>query len=95
VLEEVVFRGIVQEMLFRQPWGRREVGLLSVANLITSILFAGSHFIHHPPLWAILVFFPSLIFGYFKDRYQRLYVPILLHVFYNAGYFLLFKPTGH
>jgi membrane protease YdiL (CAAX protease family) len=36
------------------------------------------------------VFFPSLVFGLFKDRTQRLLAPILLHVFYNAGYFWLF-----
>ncbi len=37
---------------------------------------------------------PSLVFGYFKDKYHSLTAPILLHVFYNAGFFWLFAPQG-
>ncbi len=44
----------------------------------------------HGPLWAALVFFPSLVFGFFKDRTKHLVAPVILHVFYNAGYFWLF-----
>jgi hypothetical protein len=49
----------------------------------------------HPPLAAISVMIPSLIFGHFRDRYnaapyQHLAAPIGLHIWYNSGYFLLF-----
>ena len=57
---------------------------------LTSLLFAGLHFFYHPPLWAALVFFPSLVFGWSLSRYQRVAVPTGLHAYYNAGYFLLF-----
>jgi membrane protease YdiL (CAAX protease family) len=89
LLEEIVFRGLIQELV-RDFISRRFWGPLSIANLLTSLLFTGMHFITHPPLWAALVFFPSLVFGFFKDRTNRLLAPIILHVFYNAGYFWLF-----
>lgn len=89
VAEEIIFRGLIQE-LAHEYISRRVVGPVSVANLLTSILFAGLHFIYHAPLWAALVIFPSLVFGFFKDRTQRLTAPILLHVFYNAGFLWLF-----
>ena len=90
VAEEIVFRGLLQELV-RDYISRRSLGPVTVANLITSVLFTGLHFIYHAPLWAALVFFPSLVFGFFKDRTQRLVAPVILHVFYNAGYFWLFS----
>ena len=90
VLEEIVFRGLLQELV-RDHVSRRRFGPLGIANLITSLVFTGLHFLYHPPLWAALVFFPSLVFGFFKDRTQRLVAPILLHCFYNAGFLLLFS----
>jgi membrane protease YdiL (CAAX protease family) len=89
VLEEVVFRGLVQDML--QRWVRqRRVLSLSYANLLTSVGFVLAHLPFHPLLWTLAVFVPSLIFGFFKDRYNSLLPPVLLHVFYNIGYFLLY-----
>jgi membrane protease YdiL (CAAX protease family) len=35
------------------------------------------------------VLLPSLLYGYFRDRHGSVYPAIALHVFYNAGYFLL------
>lgn len=91
IVEEIAFRGLLQELL-RDYVSRRSLGPLTIANLLTSVLFAGLHFIYHAPLLAALVFFPSLVFGFFKDRTRRLLAPIILHVFYNAGYFWLFSP---
>jgi hypothetical protein len=91
VVEEIVFRGLIQELV-RDTVSRQSLGPVTLANLLTSLLFTGMHFIYHAPLWAALVFFPSLVFGFFKDRTQQLIAPIILHVFYNAGYFWLFAP---
>jgi len=93
VVEEIVFRGLVQELVFDYI-SRRFLGPLSIANLLTSCLFTGLHFLYHAPLWAALVFFPSLVFGFFKDRSGRLAAPILLHVFYNAGFLWLFSAPA-
>ncbi len=92
VVEELVFRGALQGTLYRQRWGSRRLGPISTANFFTSLLFAGFHFFYHAPLWAALVFLPSLLFGYFRDKYQRVLPAIILHVLYNAGYFWLFPP---
>ena len=92
VMEEVVFRGLIQDAAHKQVEKRKKrlPGPISLANLVTSILFVALHFIYHPPLAAASVIIPSLIFGYFKDRHHQLTSPIILHIFYNAGYFWLF-----
>ena len=66
----------------------------ATANLLTSLVFAGMHFFYHLPLWAAAVFIPSLVFGYFKDKYLSLGPPILLHVYYNSGYYWLFGAVS-
>ena len=91
VVEEIVFRGLIQELV-RDTVSRKSLGPVTIANLMTSVLFSALHFIYHAPLWAALVFFPSLVFGFFKDRTHRLTAPVILHVFYNAGYLWLFAP---
>ena len=89
IIEEWVFRGFIQDFVHRRlkAW---QLGPLSHANIITSLLFTGLHFINHPPLWAAAVLVPSLLFGFFKDRSGSLQAPMLLHIFYNSGYFWIF-----
>ena len=53
------------------------------------LVFTALHFVNHPPPWAAAVLLPSLLFGYFRDRHGSVLPAIVLHVFYNAGYFLL------
>ena len=89
VLEELVFRGLVQELL-RDYVSRARYGPLTLANLLTSMLFAAAHLVFNPTPAALLVFFPSLVFGYFKDRTAALTASIILHGFYNAGFAWLF-----
>jgi uncharacterized protein len=89
VVEELLFRGLLQGWLAARPGWLSACCGITRANLAVSLLFAALHFIHHPPLWAVGVLLPSLLFGYFRDRYGSVYPAIALHVFYNAGYFLL------
>ncbi|MGB5179022.1 MAG: JDVT-CTERM system glutamic-type intramembrane protease [Gammaproteobacteria bacterium] len=89
VIEEVIFRGLLQELL-HEYISQHSLGPFSVANVLTSLVFTALHFLTHSPLWALLVIFPSLVFGFFKDRTGRLPAPVLLHIFYNAGFFWLF-----
>jgi membrane protease YdiL (CAAX protease family) len=86
-LEEVVFGGCLQGQLSRQAWGQRRWYGITAANGCTSLLFALAHGWSHPPLWAAAVLLPSLVFGYFRDRYTSIYPGMVLHAFYNAGYF--------
>lgn len=91
VLEELVFRGLIQGELLKHLPGRR-TGPVSLANLVTSVLFCIPHFFVKHPLWAASVFIPSLIFGHFRERHGGLASPVLLHIVYNAGYFWIFVP---
>ena len=87
-LEELIFRGVLQGELLRQPWGLVKRFGLSGANILTSLVFTGLHLFTHPPLWALGVFIPSLLFGHFRERHNSLYPPLALHIYYNTGYFL-------
>tara|TARA_B100001063_G_C16775338_1_gene564796 strand:+ start:2834 stop:3355 length:522 start_codon:yes stop_codon:yes gene_type:complete len=88
LVEELLFRGVIQEALLKRSClAVRNLGI-SYANIITSILFVGLHFIHHPPVWAMAVFVPSLVLGYIRERYISLLVPISLHIFFNCIYLL-------
>jgi membrane protease YdiL (CAAX protease family) len=89
LLEELLFRGLLQGRLRARPWGRRQLGGFTLANLFATLLFTALHFISHPPLWAAGVLLPSLLYGYFRDRHDSVLPAIAQHVFYNAGYFLL------
>jgi len=93
IMEEVVFRGLIQEslqqLLTNYQLRKIVVYRLSSANLVCSVLFAASHLVSQPWTWALLMFFPSIIFGYFKDKYQSLKPAIILHIFYNMGFYFL------
>lgn len=88
VLEELLFRGVIQGQFASAPWGRNRLAGLSAANCVTTVLFALAHLLHHSPLWAAGVIAPSLVFGHFRERYGKVYPSILLHAFYNACYLL-------
>ena len=83
-VEELLFRGIVQGQLIRYEWAQRLLLKLTLANISVSVLFALLHLVTKPALWSLAVFFPSLMFGYFRDRYNSIYPSIILHCAYNA-----------
>lgn len=89
LLEELVFRGALQPRLARTAWGARENWGITTANVVTSVLFASAHLAAHDPALAAATFLPSLVFGYFRDRYGSVWPGAALHVFYNTGWFLL------
>ncbi len=89
IVEELLFRGCMQGVLIRRTWGRRTIIGLSTANLLTSIVFVIAHIPTHPLLWALLVLFPSLVFGILRERSGSVIPPIAIHIFYNTGYFLV------
>lgn len=88
LVEEMLFRGVIQGQLKKVSWARRRLAGLSIANFFTTLLFALAHLIHHPPLWAVGVIIPSLTFGHFRDRHRQVFSAFLLHAFYNACYLL-------
>lgn len=88
VLEELCFRGWVQPTL--AGWLTRRWGPLTLANVVTSVLFVAVHAVHLPVAAAALVFFPSLVFGGLRDRHQRVVGATLVHSAYNAVFVLAF-----
>lgn len=89
IVEELFFRGLVQGQLRRGEWGRQSFTGISTANLLTSVLFALAHLAGHAFAWSLLVFIPSLLFGLVRDRFESVYPAIVLHIFFNVGYFFL------
>ena len=51
ILEEIVFRGLLLEFVARKTQWR--IGLLSAANLLTSLAFVAAHLIYQPWQWAL------------------------------------------
>lgn len=90
VLEEIVFRGGLQSMLLDKSVFAKSLLGISLANLLASAVFAAMHLFNQPPLWAALVFVPSLVFGWARDRFDSIISSIILHCVYNAGFVLLF-----
>jgi len=85
--EELLFRGLLQGELIKRGWVRPWAFDLSGANIFVSLLFTVCHLWSHSPIWAVLVFFPSLAFGYLRDRFGSTVPSILMHMWYNGGYF--------
>ena len=90
VLEELVFRGALQGWLRSRGWGLIAWRQVTMANALASAVFTLLHVIINPVYLSVAVIMPSLIFGYFRDRYDRLVAPIVLHIFYNAGFIWFF-----
>ena len=91
LLEEIVFRGALQSALLKQPVLAKSLLGISLACVLTSLVFAAAHLLRQPPIWAALIFLPSLVFGWARDRHRSLYSPIALHMSYNAGFIGLFQ----
>jgi membrane protease YdiL (CAAX protease family) len=85
--EELLFRGLLQGELIERGWIRPWACGLSGANIFVSLLFTVCHLWSHSPIWAVLVFFPSLAFGHLRDRFGSTVPSILMHMWYNGGYF--------
>jgi hypothetical protein len=89
ILEEVVFRGGIQGGLLRKEVFRSKLLGLSRANWLTSSLFAVAHIWQHPLALVPGYFAVSLVQGYFRERYNGILVPELLHAWYNLMLLLL------
>ncbi|WP_018881442.1 JDVT-CTERM system glutamic-type intramembrane protease [Thioalkalivibrio sp. ALE30] len=95
VVEEWLFRGLLQGELLRRPRFRERHLGVTRANLLTSAVFASLHLVHQPPLWALSILVPSLALGHFRERYGNLRWPIALHILFNGVYILAgLAPTG-
>lgn len=92
LLEEWVFRGLLQTQLLRvtavhgQP---RRWGPISWANGLTTLGFVALHLPTQPLLWALSVAAPSLVLGHLRERLGSVWPAIGVHGVYNAGFALV------
>lgn len=95
LLEELVFRGLLQGQLLRIV-ASRHIGPISTANLLTTVVFAAMHLFAQPPAWALAVALPSLVFGHLRERFDSVWPAVAMHAAYNAGFGLaaLFVARG-
>ena len=87
VAEEIVFRGALQPALARALERRfgphRRNAMITPANLLTSLVFAGFHLWRHPLAVAIGVFPVSLVYGKARELSGRWWPAALLHLAFN------------
>jgi len=86
LFEEILFRGIIQNLLYvfiENQW---------IAIIITTLLFIGIHIQYFKkPIMLINITVPSLTFGWIYFETNNIFVPFLVHFLLNLGITLLFK----
>ena len=87
VVEELAFRGVVQGTLANYPFARKKRLGISLANLIASFTFVLWHLLYQSNPIIMALALPSLVYGFFRDRYQSLLPALLLHSLYNGCLF--------
>ena len=85
VLEELLFRGLLQGRLAAGAWGRRRWAGISAANVAASVAFTALHLAYQVSPWALGVMVPALVFGALRDRTASVYPAMLVHAGYNAS----------
>ena len=82
--EELAFRGLLQGLIGSWPAGRVRWLGVSLAHLAATLGFVVWHLVYQPSFFVLALIVPSLIFGFFRDRYESLIPPLILHVGYNG-----------
>jgi membrane protease YdiL (CAAX protease family) len=83
--EEVFFRGWLQGRLNRSLSARVRIlgARVGPGLFIAAALFAVFHLLVRPAPSRLLVFFPGLLFGLFRERTKSVAVPVLAHALAN------------
>lgn len=92
LLEEWVFRGLLQGQLLRVIVVNglpRRWGPVTWANGLTTLAFVALHLPTQPLLWALAVAAPSLVLGHLRERLASVWPAIGVHAVYNTGFALV------
>ena len=86
LFEEILFRGIIQNLIYvfiENQW---------FAILTTTLLFIAIHIQYFKkPIMLINIIVPSLTFGWIYFETYNIFVPFLVHFLMNVGITLVFK----
>lgn len=88
LVEEIVFRGLLQTELLRRPaWRLPPTDLpVSRANVLTALVFAVAHVPEQGPIWALAVVPPALLLGHLRERFGSVWPAWVAHAAYNLGF---------
>lgn len=88
LLEEFIFRDIVQYNL--QKYIKYTLfSYISLSNIITSVIFALSHYIVGSGIFVtILLIIPSIYLGLIYDKYGSIKYTVVAHSFFNIIVFI-------
>lgn len=88
LLEEFIFRDIVQYNL--QKYIKYTLfSYISLSNIITSVIFALSHYIAGSGVFVtILLIIPSIYLGLIYDKYGSIKYTVVAHSFFNIIVFI-------
>jgi len=90
MLEEIVFRGLLQE------WLPQILPNKIISIILLNILFAALHYnVNNQFIYLLAIFFCGIIYSAVKILYKKNIFPILLHSYYNACFIiamLLLRP---
>lgn len=86
--EEIFFRGFILQNL------NERYSNIHLNNIFVSVLFTIPHVIIHPSLISVMVFFPSIIFGYLFIYTKSIYAPTIFHFFSNMFFQLYLTKSG-
>jgi membrane protease YdiL (CAAX protease family) len=88
LLEEIVFRAGVHEMLCRRLGGWGSTLAVRTSNLLTALIFAAAHLAMHVELMAALTVLPALALGWIYQQQRRLAPCVAAHALLNAVWLL-------
>ena len=82
-IEELMFRGIIQGQLSVRGVSGDIFPGVSCANAIASSLFVLLHLVATSSYWSLALIVPSMVYGYFRERFDSVLPSIVLHGAYN------------
>ncbi len=84
--EELFYRGYIQQRLNEVFRGGIEIfgARLGTSIFLSSALFALGHLISIPAPYRLAVFFPSLLFGWLREKTGSIIAPVILHASSNV-----------
>lgn len=90
LLEEFIFRGLVQKSI--NNFLKSGFFLhISYGSIISSSIFTFIHLLlNNFAVIYLMVFLPSLFFGFLYDKYKTLLLPVLFHSFFNINVFIAY-----